>query len=1061
MAVNRKVTVVMGVLVIVLLGFVSYGRLPVDLLPNMSFPGAAVITTYPGAAPQEVESLVTQPIEEALGRVTNVRQISSVSKEETSMVIVEFEWGTDMDFATLDMREKVDLIKRYLPSDVSAPMVVKFDPSMMPIMMVSLTGDQGPVGLLQVAEDTAKPQLERVEGVASVGVIGGQTQEVRISVDQSKLLVNGISWTQVSGALRGLNINLPGGRVTENGLDYLLRSMGQASNLDELRNLVVGFKTAAPSAPLLPPGVTLPPGVSLPSGTTGATGGGAPRPVRLSDVADVTLTTGDVRTLSRLNSSDSVVLVIQKAATANTVQVARRVEEQLDKLKADLPGGTSTVVTMNQADFISAAIKTVTDNAWQGALLAVAILFLFLRNMRSVIIIGLAIPISVIGTFVLMYFDHLSLNLMTLGGLALGIGMLVDNSIVVLENIFRRMQEGEKALEAAINGGRQVAMAITASTLTTVVVFLPVVFVGGMSGMLFKELSLTVTFSLLTSLAVALTFVPMAAATLFRPTDKVAAKRDGWLITGYRGALDWVLRHRVAVVLVVLAAFGLSSSWIRQIGGEFIPKMDRGEFAINITMPSGTTLEQTDQAVKKVEEIASAIPEKRWVTATIGASSGGSMISGGLAGGTPDVASISVKLVRQAERKRSTAQVITDLRQKFNFTPLAGATVAIEQTDPFFGAGGFLQPVEVIVKGDDLNVLKDLTSQMATMISGVRGLTNVDTSFRQGRPEVLITYDRDKLAAQGQSALLLGTMVRSAIQGERVATYRLGDQDVDVVLRLRPEDRDSVEAVGNLLFPSTTGRPFKLKDVAGLTRGTGPDDIRRQASQREATISAGLSGRDLSSAIADVKEAIKQVPLPAGYSVEYSGEYSEMGEAFSGLGLAMVLAIILVYMVMASQFESLLHPFTVMFTMPMAVIGVAAALFFGHLTFSIPAIIAAIVLAGVVVNNAIVMIDFINQLRAEGKDRDEAIVEGAAARLRPILMTALTTILALIPMAFVSGEGTELTRPLSMVIMGGLTTSTFLTLFIIPVVYLFFDNLAEFARRIRKPHVATPPHQNA
>ncbi|MHB8928021.1 MAG: efflux RND transporter permease subunit [Bacillota bacterium] len=1041
MAVNRKVTVVMGVLVIVLLGFVSYGRLPVDLLPNMSFPGAAVITTYPGAAPQEVESLVTQPVEEALGRVTNVRRISSVSKEETSMVIVEFEWGTDMDFATLNMREKVDLIKRYLPSDVSAPMVVKFDPSMMPIMMVSLTGDQGPVGLLQVAEDTAKPRLERVEGVASVGVIGGQTQEVRISVDQSKLLVNGISWTQVSGALRGLNINLPGGRVTENGLDYLLRSMGQASNLDELRNLVVGFKTAAPSA--------------------GATGGGARRPVRLSDVADVTLTTGDVRTLSRLNGSDSVVLVIQKAATANTVQVARRVEEQLDKLKADLPGGTSTVVTMNQADFISVAIKTVTDNAWQGALLAVAILFLFLWNIRSVIIIGLAIPISVIGTFVLMYFDHLSLNLMTLGGLALGIGMLVDNSIVVLENIFRRMQEGEKALEAALNGGRQVAMAITASTLTTVVVFMPVVFVGGMSGMLFKELSLTVTFSLLTSLVVALTFVPMAAATLFRPTDKVAAKRDGWLITGYRGALDWVLRHRVAVVLVVLAAFGLSSSWIRQIGGEFIPKMDRGEFTINITMPSGTTLEQTDQAVKKVEEIASAIPEKRWVTATIGASSGGSMISGGLAGGTPDVAEVSFKLVRQAERKRSTAQVITDLRQKFNFTPLAGATVAIEQTDPFFGAGGFLQPVEVIVKGDDLNVLKDLTSQMAMMISGVRGLTNVDTSFRQGRPEVLITYDRYKLAVQGQSALLLGTMVRSAIQGERVATYRLGDQDVDVVLRLRPEDRDSVEAVGNLLFPSTTGRPFKLKDVAGLTRGTGPDDIRRQASQREATISAGLSGRDLSSAIADVKEAIQQVPLPAGYSVEYSGEYSEMGEAFSGLGLAMVLAIILVYMVMASQFESLLHPFTVMFTMPMAVIGVAAALFFGHLTFSIPAIIAAIVLAGVVVNNAIVMIDFINQLRAKGKDRDEAVVEGAAARLRPILMTALTTILALIPMAFVSGEGTELTRPLSMVIMGGLTTSTFLTLFIIPVVYLFFDNLAEFARRIRKPRVATPPHENA
>ncbi len=1026
MAVNRKVTVVMGILVIVLLGLVSYGRLPVDLLPNMSFPGAAVVTTYPGAAPQEVESLVTKPIEEALGRVTNVRRISSVSQEEMSVVIVEFEWGTDMDFATLDMREKVDLVKRFLPSDVASPMVVKFDPSMMPIMMVSVTGNQGLVSLRNLAEETIKPRLERVEGVASVDIVGGQTQEVLISVDQSKLLANGVSWNQMSGALRGLNINLPGGRVTEDGRDFLLRSMGQASDLDELRNLIIGFKPT----------------------------GGLPRPVRLSDVANITLTTDDARTLSRLNGTDSVVLMIQKATSANTVQVAKRVEDQLAAMKPDLPGGTTSVVTMNQAGFISMSIKTVTDSAWQGALLAVAILFLFLWNLRSVIIIALAIPISVIGTFALMYFDHLTLNLMTLGGLALGIGMLVDNSIVVLENIFRRMQEGEKPFDAAVNGGRQVAMAITASTLTTIVVFLPVVFVGGMSGMLFRELALTVTFSLVMSLAVGLTFVPMAAVTLFRPTDRVVAKRDGWLVTGYRGALSWVLRNRVLVVIFVFAAFAGSYFWIRSVGGEFIPKMDRGEFAINITMPSGTSIDQTDLVARRVEEIAKALPEKEFVTTTVGSSGSGGMRST-MSTGTPDIASVSVKLVSQNKRSRSTAQVIDDLRQKLDYTPLAGAKVAIEQTDPFFGAGGMLQPVEVIVKGADLDTLKDLTGQMATMMAGVRGLTNVETSFREGRPEVLITYDRDKLAAKGQSALLVGMIVKSAVQGEKVATYKLGDQDVDVVLRLRPEDRDSVDTVGGLLIPSPMGGAFRLKDVATLTRGTGPDSIQREASQREATITASLSGRDLSSAIADVKEAIKQVPLPEGYSVEYSGEYSEMGEAFSGLGTAMILAIILVYMVMASQFESLLHPFIIMFTMPMAVIGVAAALVLGHLTFSIPAIIAAIVLAGVVVNNAIVMIDFINQLRAEGKDIHEAVVVGAAARLRPILMTALTTILALIPMAFVSGEGTELTRPLSMVIMGGLTTSTFLTLFIIPIVYLFFDRLAQVGR-LRKIRVATP-----
>ncbi|MHB0886090.1 MAG: efflux RND transporter permease subunit [Bacillota bacterium] len=1027
MAVNRKVTVVMGVLVIVLLGFVSFGRLPVDLLPNMSFPGAAVVTTYPGAAPQEVESLVTKPIEEALGRVTNVRRISSTSQEETSVVVVEFDWGTNMDFATLDMREKVDLVKGYLPSGVASPMVVKFDPSMMPIMMVSVTGNQGLVSLRNLAEETIKPGLERVEGVASVDIVGGQTQEVLISVDQAKLLESGVSWNQMSGALRGLNINLPGGRVTEDGRDFLLRSMGQASDLDELRNLIVGFKAT----------------------------GGFPRPVRLSDVAKITLTTDDARTLSRLNGADSVVLVIQKATSANTVQVAKRVEDQLAAMKPGLPGGTTSAVTMNQAGFISMSIKTVTDSAWQGALLAVAILFLFLFNLRSVIIIALAIPISIIGTFVLMYFDHLALNLMTLGGLALGIGMLVDNSIVVLENIFRRMQEGEKPFDAAIKGGRQVAMAITASTLTTIVVFLPVVFVGGMSGMLFRELALTVTFSLVMSLVVALTFVPMAAVTLFRPTDRVVTKRDGWLISGYRGALSWVLRNRILVVVVVLAAFGGSVLWIRGVGGEFIPKMDRGEFAINITMPSGTSIDQTDLVARRIEEIAEAIPEKEYVTTTVGSSGSGGMRSS-VSTGTPDIASVSVKLVERKKRSRSTAQVIADLRQQLDYTPLAGAKVAIEQTDPFFGAGGLLQPVEVIVKGDDLDTLKDLTGQMASMVAGVQGLTNVETSFRQGRPEVLISYDRDKLAAKGQQALLVGTMVKLAVQGEKVATYKLGDQDVDVVLRLRPEDRDSVDAVGNLLIPSPLGGAFRLKDVATLTRGTGPDSIQREASQREAIITASLSGRDLSSAIVDVKEAINQVPLPAGYSVEYSGEYSEMGDAFSGLGTAMILAIILVYMVMASQFESLLHPFTIMFTMPMAVIGVVAALVLGRLTFSIPAIIAAIVLVGVVVNNAIVMIDFINQLRAGGKEVHEAVVEGAAARLRPILMTALTTILALIPMAFAGGEGTELTRPLSLVIMGGLTTSTFLTLFIIPIVYLFFESVAGVFRRPRKPTAQAP-----
>ncbi|HEY3314567.1 MAG TPA: efflux RND transporter permease subunit [Bacillota bacterium] len=1030
MAVRRRVTVIMGVLVLIILGAVSYGRLPVDLLPNMNFPGAAVITTYSGAGPQEVENLVTRPIEEVLGRVTNVRRISSTSQEETSVVVAEFEWGTNMDFATLDMREKVDLIKRYLPADVTAPMVVKFDPSMMPIMMISLTGSQGQVGLRQMAEETVKPALERVEGVASISVVGGQTQEVLISVDQSKLLASGVSWSQLSGVLRGLNINLPGGRVTDKGFDYLVRSMGTVESLQDLKDLMIGIRMSASAG-------------RLPAGMGRSTA--VPQPVRLSDVAEVTLATPDTRALSRLNTTDSVVLAVQKAAMANTVQVAAKVRDRLEAMKPDLPGGVKALATMDQSDFISRAIDTVTGNAWQGALLAVAILFLFLWDLRSVIVIGLAIPISIIGTFVLMYFDHLTLNLMTLGGLALGVGMLVDNAIVVLENIFRRMQEGEAPVEAAINGGRQVAMAITASTLTTVVVFLPVVFVGGMSGMLFRELALTVTFSLLTSLLVALTFVPMAAAILFRRGERFIRKREGWLVIGYRRALAWVLGHKALVFLLGATVFAVSLLGATHIGGEFIPKMDRGEFDISVTMPSGTTIEETDRAVKRIEEVAQALPEKQFITATIG-SSGGAMGFRG-SSGTPDVASVSVKLVRQNQRTRSTAEIIEAVRKQLSFTSLSGARVGIEQTDPFFGSGGLLQPVEVLVKGKDIGVLRDLSERIAGRLTAIPGLNNIDTSFRQGRPELTIAYDRDKLAQGGQSALLVGSLVKAAVQGDTVATFKLGDQDLDVVLRLRPEDRGSPTAVSELTFMSAAGRPFKLKDVATISQGTGPDTIQREQNQRVATINAGLSGRDLGTAINDVKKAVSEIALPDGYSVEYSGEYSEMQDAFSGLTLAMVLAVILVYMVMASQFESLLHPFVIMFTMPMAIIGVMAALYFGHLPWSIPSIIASIVLAGVVVNNAIVMIDFINQLRADGRDREEAVLVGAAARLRPILMTTLTTILGLIPMALVTGEGTELTKPLSLVLIGGLSTSTLLTLFMIPIIYTFFDLVAGVFRR--------------
>lgn len=1049
-AVTRRITVLMAVLVLIILGVVSYGRVPIDLFPNMAFPGAVVITNYDGAGPQEVENIVTRPIEQAMGAVTRVKKISSVSQEATSMVIVEFEWGTDMDFAALDMREKVDMVKGFFPDGVSNPMVLKFDPSMMPIMMISMTAGGAGVNLRQLATDVVKPRLERVDGVAQVAVSGGSDPEVLISVDQTRLAANGIPWTQVSGALRGLNINLPSGRVTEKGQDYLVRSIGEVHSLKEIEDVIIGTRAGGASSRGGSAG--LPAGISLPGGLgaigygagAGAGAGAASAFVRLKDVATVREVSAEERAVSRLNGQKSVAITIQKTSMSNTVQVADRVVKALDDIKKDMPAGTQAQVTMNQADFIARAIDLVKGNAWQGALLAVAVLYLFLWSIRSVLIIGLAIPISIITTFNLLYFNHLTVNLMTLSGLALGVGMLVDNSIVVLENIFRRMQDGEDPVAAAVNGSAQVGLAISASTLTTVVVFLPVVFVGGISGMLFKELAETVTFSLLTSLVVAMTFVPMAASLLFRVGDRLTStRRDSWLLGGYRAMLRGALQVGPVVVLVAFAAFGAALTIVPKLGGEFIPKMDHGEFTVSINMPPGTSLAETDKAVTRVEQLARALPEKAYVVANTG-SSGSSMSGRGRSyAGSADAGSVTVKLVPRQDRRRSTDQIIEDMRKTLQAEGVyGGARLSFEQSGSLLNIGG-IRPVEVIISGDDLGTLQKLSDQVAAQMAQVQGISDVTGSLEAGRPEVRLEFNRDAAAKNGLSPLLVGSMVKAEVQGETVARYKEGGREIDVIMQLRPEDRDQVAKLARILIPSTVGRPVELGDVAQVVQETGPTSIQREAGKRTASITANLVGRDVASAMSDVKARIDALGLPAGYAVEYGGEMREMTEAFSGLYFALALSVVLVYMVMAAQFESLLYSFIILFTLPLAAVGVLLALFLLKLPLSIPSVIGMIVLGGIVVNNAIVMIDFIVQLRKEGRRRREAVIEGASLRLRPILMTTVTTLLGLIPMAIAHGEGSELAKPLAVTLIAGLSTSTFLTLFVIPIIYTWVDQLSE------------------
>ena len=1013
-AVKRKVTVLMGVLVVLLLGSVAYGRLPIDLFPDFSYPAAAVITSYGGAAPSEVEDHVTRPIEQALATVTDVTRVRSSSGEGMSVVTAEFSWGTAMDFAALEMREKVDQVRRFFPADAGQPMVVKFDPSLLPVMLVSLSGGDDAVALRELGDTTVRERLERLPGVAAVSVSGGATLEVAVEVDDASLAANGVSWAQLRVALRSASVNLPGGRVTERGRDFLVRSIGRLEDLEGLRELVVGVRYAG----------------------VGARAG--PRPVRLGDVATVSLVTAPDATRSRLNGLPSLVLSVQKTSRGNTVAVAGRVVDELNELQGLLPEGADFEVTMNQAEFIGRATGQVTMSALWGAGLAVLVLLAFLLNLGSVTVIALAIPVSVVATMVLLYFSNLTLNLMTLSGLALGVGMLVDNSIVVLENITRHVADGEPPAKAAVAGAAEVVTAITASTLTTLAVFLPVVFVGGIAGTLFRDLALTVSFALGASLLVAITFVPAAAAVLIRPKAGNGAPPPSRLGRAYSSLLGWALRNRWQVVLVGVLALVLTYGAAVRIGGEFLPRLDRGEFMVTVQMPPGTTLDRTDAVIQGIEELAMGIPEVRYVTSTSG-TAGAMAVSGRMEGAAGDTGTVTVKLAAKNERTRPTREVMADLERQL-WVP--GARISVEELT-FFAGSGFMKPIEVSIRGSDLTALLQLSEDLRRELAGVGGLVDLDVSVRGGRPEVRINYDRDRLAAAGLSPIQVAEQVKGALAGEVVGSLApAGNDEVDVVLRYVGDDRDSLERIRAITIVAPAGAKLRLDEVATITEAVGPTAIEREANQRVISLTAQLEGRDLGGVMADVRAAAARLDLPAGYEIAYGGEGQEMAEAFAGLGQALYLAVILVYMVMAAQFESLLYPLVIMFSLPLAAFGATAALYLTGKPYSVSSIIGLVLLAGIVVNNSIVLVDYLNQLRRRGLNRDVAITIAGRDRLRPILMTTLTTILAMVPLALNPGEGAELAAPMAIAVIGGLGVATLLTLVFIPVVYSIADDLA-------------------
>lgn len=1022
-AVKRPVTIAMVTFIIIILGFVSLSKLPIDLFPEIEVPVAIVSTSYSGVGSKEMEEMVTKPIEEAIATVSDIENVRSISSEGNSIVVAEFAFGTDMDFATLDMREKIDMVKGFLPEDATNPMVMKIDPNAFPIIQLSLSNGKD-LGKLQViAEDTIKPKLERLPGVASVDVSGGYENQVEIVVNREKLNGYGLTIDRLSQIIGAENLNLPGGEVKKGKQELTIRTMGEFQSIEEIKNL------------------------PIPLGAGGI--------VYLSDIADVNMNYKDSQAIVKTNGKNSINISIQKQSGTNTVKVADTVNEELEKIKKEFNDIEINMI-MDQSEFIKLSIGNVVRNAVVGAVLAVFILYLFLRNIRTTFIIGTAIPISVISTFILIYFNGITLNMMTLGGLALGVGMLVDNAIVVLENIYRFRQEGYSRKESAIKGAQEVGMAVTASTLTTVAVFLPMVFVEGITSAIFKEFSLTVAMSLGASLVVSLTLIPMLCSKflkvdkmqgkkhkgrfrlfdfLYDSFDKVFAKVESI----YRRILKWALGHRKTTVAIAVIIFVTSMASTVMVGAEFFPATDEGQFNVNVSLPDGSELANTNEVVSDIENKLKDIKEIDIIFSVIGST--GEVFS---TNNSSNTGTLYVLLKDLKDRKRSTREVADEVRNIIVDIP--GAEIGVEVVSNGMG-GGNGAPISVDIKGDSLDELKKIGDDLEAIIEDVEGTREVESSFGEGIPEVQIKINRKNASQYGLTSAQIASSIKGTILGKTATRFKFEGDEIDVVIKGDSVFKDSISNLEQTSIQSPMGIDVPLNQVANVSIDRGPVTINRNDQVRTVSVTSQIMGRDLASITKDIREEISKYPMPEGYSYDISGQNEDMMESFQDLFMALLLAIVLVYMVIASQFESLIHPFTIMFSVPLAVSGGMFGLFITGRTLSVPAFIGVIMLAGIVVNNAIVLVDYINTRRSGGEDRKEAIINAGPIRLRPILMTTLTTALGLIPLALGIGEGAETQAPMATVVIGGLLLSTLLTLVFIPVLYTILDDFNGFLKR--------------
>jgi len=991
-----------------------------------------IAVIYFGAGPEEIESMVTKPMEMSLSTVKNLKNIYSYSLEDISAIMLEFDWDTDMDMAAVDIREKVDIVRGNLPEDTENPWIFKFDPSMMPILFLGVSGTKQDLAELRtLAEEVIQPRLERLEGIAAATPMGGLEREIRIELDRFKMEGLGISTQQVTSAIRASNLNLPGGHLRFGQKDFLIRTTGQFTEVSQLEGVVLSNHHSAP--------------------------------IYLSDVANIKDDFKERTSSVTVNGKESLLITVQKESQANTVQAAKRVKKALTELKQELPQGVEISSIFDASVFIQRSIDNVKKAALEGGLLAIIIILIFLRNFSSTIIISTAIPISVIATFILLYFGKMSLNIATLGGLALGIGRLVDDSIVVLENIFRHRQRGERPSQAAQIGASEVSSAVLAATVTTIAVFVPIFFVTGIAGVLFRPMAYTVSLSLAASYFVAMVLIPLLSSKFLKVKrvnnpgknnllQKLSGQSQGvfdGLDDCYQKVVSWAITHKKTVIFIVFAFLIITLPLVKFIGAEFLPEIDEGEFDISVKMPVGTELDKTRSVVSKMENIIlEDVPELNTLAARTGIEGKGfaalASIFRDITG--PHAAVVGVYLSDVSERNRSVFEIMDTLRAKTKDLPDADIkyTSAGMMTE-MHGMG--TAPLVVEIRGYDQKVSLNLAQQLLKLIRTVPGTKDVRIERETGMPELQIRIDRDKASDLGLSISYIANTIQTNMEGTVASFFRdpkMG-KEYDILVRLRERDRKNLFDLDRISLILPTGKKIPLSSVAKVVKAEGPTRIERKNQQRMLTVTSQVSGRPAGSVAAELQSKIKkELEVPSNFNVAVTGSYKDQQESFVSLFLALLLAVALVYMALAAQFESLLEPFIIMFSVPLGILGVIWGLFLTGFSLNVLSFIGVIMMAGIVVSNAILLVDYSNVLLRRGMGLYEAVVTAGRTRLRPVLMTTLTTMFALLPLAVGIGEGSEIQSPMAVAVISGLLVSTLLTLVFIPTLYTIVQE------RIRK-----------